>query len=91
MQIELNPEQREFIRRAVASGRLRRAEDAVQEALLLWMDRERRRDDILAAIDEAEESLNQAEAIPINQGSMRELAGDVKSHGRMRARAITSE
>jgi Arc/MetJ-type ribon-helix-helix transcriptional regulator len=43
MRIALTPEQKDFLRRAVESGRFERAEDAVQEALGLWVERERRR------------------------------------------------
>ena len=87
MQVELTAEQQDFIRRAVASGRFRNAEGAVQEALALWVERERRREEILAAIDEAEASLAQGEDFIITKSSMRELAEDVKRRGRARLRA----
>jgi hypothetical protein len=38
-----NSEQTELIRKALESLRLQRPEDAVQEALTLWVERERRR------------------------------------------------
>jgi Arc/MetJ-type ribon-helix-helix transcriptional regulator len=85
MQIDLDREQRELIERAVADGRLRRPEDAIREALALWIERERRREEILAAIDEAEQSLVGGEAIPITEQSLRDLADDVKRRGRARA------
>lgn len=81
MQIELTPEQSDFIRRAVNDGRLRRAEDAIREGLELWIERERRRDDILAAVDAAEASLARGEGRVITAESMRELAEDVKRSG----------
>jgi Arc/MetJ-type ribon-helix-helix transcriptional regulator len=87
VQVELTIEQQEFVRRAVASGRVRDAEGAVQEALALWVERERRREDILAAIDEAEVSLARGEGLVITRSSMRELAEDVKRRGRARLRA----
>jgi len=46
VQVELAAEQRDFIRRAVASGRVRNPEGAVQEALALWIERERTRGDL---------------------------------------------
>jgi Arc/MetJ-type ribon-helix-helix transcriptional regulator len=55
-------EQQEFIRRAIDSRRVRSPEDAVREARALWIERERRRDEILAAIDLAEASLARATA-----------------------------
>ena len=81
MQIELTAEQRDFIRRAVASGRFPSAEGAVQEALALWVERERRREEILAAIDQAEASLARGEGRVITRESMRELAEEVHQRG----------
>ena len=84
MHVELTPEQSDFIRRAIDDGRLKCAEEAVQQALELWIERERRRDEILAAIDEAEASLANGKDIIITKESMRELAEDVKRRGRER-------
>jgi Arc/MetJ-type ribon-helix-helix transcriptional regulator len=81
MQIDLTPEQSEFIRIAIETGRLQRPEDAVQEALTLWVERERRREEILAAIDEAEASLARGEGRIITRESMRELAEQVHQRG----------
>jgi Arc/MetJ-type ribon-helix-helix transcriptional regulator len=91
MQIELDREQQELIERAVAGGRLRRPEDAIREALALWIERERGREEILAAIDEAEGSVARGEGIPIGKPSIRELAEDVKRRGRARSRAAASK
>jgi Arc/MetJ-type ribon-helix-helix transcriptional regulator len=87
MQIELTPEQNDFIRRAVDDGRLKSAEDAGRQAFELWIERERRRDEILAAVDAAEASLARGEGIVITKESMRELAEDVKRRGRERLAA----
>jgi Arc/MetJ-type ribon-helix-helix transcriptional regulator len=57
MEAQLTPEQQAFIRHAIDTGRLRREEDALQEALTMWEARERARAEILAAVDEAEASL----------------------------------
>jgi Arc/MetJ-type ribon-helix-helix transcriptional regulator len=84
MQIDLTPKQRDFIGRAMDEGRLKRAEDAVQQGLKLWIERERRRDEILAAIDEADESLARGEGRIITKASMRQLANDVQRRGRER-------
>jgi Arc/MetJ-type ribon-helix-helix transcriptional regulator len=85
--IELTAEQSDVIRRAVDTGRAQNAKDAVQQALALWVERERRREEILAAIDQAEASLALGEGLVITQSSMRELAEDVKRRGRARLRA----
>jgi Arc/MetJ-type ribon-helix-helix transcriptional regulator len=84
MQIDLTPEQQDFVRQAVASGRFERAEDAVQAAMTLWIERERRRTEILAAVDIAKASIDRSEGIEITQESMRALAEDVKRRGRAR-------
>ncbi len=87
MEVQLTPDQKAFVRQAIGSGRLRREEDAVKEALSLWEERERTRAEVLAAVDEAEASLVRGEGRPITQESMRELAGEVKRRGRARLAA----
>ena len=84
MNVDLTPDQRAFIRRAIDSGRFHREEEAVQEALALWEERERRRAEILAALDQAEASLAGGEGRPITQESMKALAEEVKQRGRSR-------
>jgi Arc/MetJ-type ribon-helix-helix transcriptional regulator len=84
MEVQLTPDQQAFVRQAIESGRLRREEDAVQEALSLWEERERTRGEILAAVDEAEASLARGEGRIVTPESMRELAADVKRRGRER-------
>jgi Arc/MetJ-type ribon-helix-helix transcriptional regulator len=87
MKIELTPEQQDFVRLALKTGRIRHAEDAVQEAMALWVERERRRAEVLAAVDAAEASLARGEGTVITQDSMRELAEDVNRRGRTRLAA----
>jgi len=85
MEVHLTPDQEAFVRQAIATGRFHRAEDAVQEALSLWEQRERTRAEILAAVDVAEASLARGEGRTITtQQLMRELAGEVKQRGRAR-------
>src|SRR5580692_7376181 len=84
MEVDLTADQREFIRQAIETGRFHRAEDAVREVLLLWEERERRRADILVALDTAEASLSRGEGRDVTQQSMRELANEVKQRGRLR-------
>jgi hypothetical protein len=52
-----------------------------------WVERERRRTEILAAVDAAEASLARGEGTVITRGSMRELAEDVNRRGRARLAA----
>jgi putative addiction module CopG family antidote len=89
MEVRLIPDQEAFIQRAIETGRLNRVEDAVREALSLWEERERRRAEILAAVDVAEASLGLGEGRNITERSMRELAGEVKKRGR--ARLVTAQ
>ena len=82
MQVDLTPEQKDFVRQAVESGRFERAEDAVQAAIALWVERERRRAEILTAVDIAKAELDRGEGIEITRASMHSLAEDVKRRGR---------
>jgi putative addiction module CopG family antidote len=87
MEVHLTPDQEAFIREAIGSGRFEREEDAVREALALWEERERKRAEFLATLDDARTSLDRGEGIPITQESMRELAGEVKRRGLARLAA----
>ena len=57
MEVEFTPDQQALISDAIASGRLHRPEDAMRQALLLWEERERRRLEILAAVELSKASL----------------------------------
>jgi putative addiction module CopG family antidote len=87
MEVDLTPDQKAFVRRAIESGRFLREEDAVKEALSLWEERERTRAEVLIAVDEAESSLARGEGRAITGESMRDLAEDVKRSGRARLAA----
>lgn len=87
MEVRFTPEQQAFVSGAIKEGRLRRAEDAVEEALSLWEERERARAEILAAVERAELSLARGEARSVTPRSMRELAEEVKERGRRRLSA----
>jgi Arc/MetJ-type ribon-helix-helix transcriptional regulator len=84
MEVELTSDQRAFALQAVETGRLNHAEDAVKEALALWEERERRRMEFLATIDEARASLARGEGREITSESMRELSAQVRERGRAR-------
>jgi hypothetical protein len=59
----------------------------LQEALPTRKGRERMRAEILTAVDVAEASIARGEGRPIAQGSMRQLADEVKQRGRDRLAA----
>ena len=82
MEVHFTPDQEAFIRQALETGRLGRKEDAVQEAMSLWEERERRRLEILAAVDLAEASLARGEgrSITTHEEAAR-LAVDIKRRG----------
>ena len=84
METQLTGDQKAFVRHAVETGRLRGEEEAVQEALALWEERERGRLDLLATLDNARASLARGEGRVITQESMRELAAEVRDRGRAR-------
>jgi putative addiction module CopG family antidote len=87
MQIELTPDQRAFVQQAIKSGRFTREEEAVQEALALWEERERRRLEFLAMLDEADASFAQGEGIAITEESVKVLVEEAKQRLRRRIEA----
>lgn len=84
MEVELTQDQKAFVKQEMETGRFHREEDAVQEALLLWDERERRRIEFLATLDDARAALARGQGRVITQQSMRELAEEVKERGRAR-------
>jgi Arc/MetJ-type ribon-helix-helix transcriptional regulator len=84
MDVDLTPDQKAFARRAIESGRLRSEQDAVQEALALWEERERQRTEFLLTLDDARASLARGDGRVITQQSMQQLAQEVKERGRAR-------
>jgi Arc/MetJ-type ribon-helix-helix transcriptional regulator len=88
MEVHLTPDQEAFIRQAIETGRLQREQDAVQEAMALWEERERRRLEILVAVDQAEASLARGEGRRITtREEAAQLAADVKRRGMARLAA----
>ena len=91
MDVYLTDDQRAFIRQAIESGRFSRAEEAVEEALALWEERERRRLEIVAAVIDAEAALARGEGIPLTTESISSIAADIKARGRRRLAAERDE
>lgn len=84
MNVQLTPEQRAFVHRAIESGRLPSEEAAVQEALALWEERERERAEFLLTLQEGKALVARGEGREITPDSMRQLAAAVKERGRAR-------
>ena len=82
MNVQFTPDQKALIREAIENGRLAGAEDAVEEAMSLWEERERLRAEIGAAMDIAEASLKGGKGRAITPANMRSLASAVKRRGR---------
>jgi putative addiction module CopG family antidote len=78
MNVELTPDQRAFVQKAIETGRFGREEEAVAEALALWEERERRRLELLAMLDEADASFARGEGIPITEESVKVLVEEAK-------------
>jgi len=82
VEVQLTLDQAAFVRQTMDTGRLRAEEEAVQEAMPLWEERERRRLEILVAADQAEASLAPGEGRRITTlDGMTQLAADIKRRG----------
>jgi len=82
MEVQLRPDQKAFARQAIESGRLRREEDVVKEALTMWEERERHRLEILVAVEKADASLARGEGRGVTTPEeAKRLAEDVKRRG----------
>jgi putative addiction module CopG family antidote len=84
MEVHLTPEQEAFVRQGIESGRFESEADIVAEALSLWEERERKRAQFVATLDDAKASIARGEGRLITKDSMRELAEEVKQRGRSR-------
>ncbi len=87
MEVTLSSDQQAFARQAIENGRLHSEEDAVQEALTLWEERERTRLEFLATLDDARTSLTNGQGRVITLESMSELSRSVKERGQARLAA----
>lgn len=82
MDVHLSADQQAFIREGIESGRLRKPEDAFEEAMSLWEERERRRMEILAAVDASEASLARGEGRRVtSREQVSRLADDINRRG----------
>ena len=87
MNVQLTDDQRAFVQKAIESGRIRTEEDAVQQALALWEERERKRLEIIAMIDEAGASLARGEGRVFTKESTPPLVDEIKQRLRRRIAA----
>ncbi len=88
MEVHLTADQKAFIRQGVENGRYLREEDALHEALTLWERHERRRAEILSAVELAETSFARGEGRKITtQQEAAQLVEDIKRRGLSRLAA----
>jgi Arc/MetJ-type ribon-helix-helix transcriptional regulator len=88
MELHLTPDQEALIRQGIEAGRFRGKEEAVVEAMSLWEEREQRRLEIVAAVEQAEASLGRGEGrrVTTHEG-VTQLAEDIKRRGMARLSA----
>jgi putative addiction module CopG family antidote len=85
MQIELTPEQEFFVKDAIATGRFKDASEAVHCALSHWVESERKRLQLIAAIEEGERSLEEdGGSVLETEQDIRNFFNDVEARGRTR-------
>ena len=85
MNVELTPDQRAVIRRAIETGRgLGERNRPSRRRWRSGRERERRRLELVAALDEAEASLARGEGRTINPDSLNAFADEIKQRGRRR-------
>ena len=82
MQFEPTPDQQAFIHRAIASGRYRSAEEAVSDAMARWEEDERKRIELLAALDEAEGDILAGEYADYTNDTLPRLSEELKREAR---------
>jgi Arc/MetJ-type ribon-helix-helix transcriptional regulator len=91
MEVQLTADQEALVRDAITSGRLRQPEEAMQEALLLWEERERRRLEMLAAVELSKASLARGEGRTVTTvEESDQLAEDIARRGMARLAAERS-
>jgi Arc/MetJ-type ribon-helix-helix transcriptional regulator len=82
MEVYLTADQEALIRRAIASGRYRTAEDDVQDAIARWEEGERARMEALASLDEAEADLETGTYTDYTDDTLPTLADELKREAR---------
>ena len=85
MEVQFTPDQQALVREAVSSGRLQGPEEAMQQALLLWEERERRRLEILATVELSKSSMARGEGRTVaTREESDHLVSDVTRRGMAR-------
>jgi putative addiction module CopG family antidote len=88
MEIQLTQEQHSFIDLGIKEGRFRQAEEAVEDALALWVSRERARLELLAAIDAGANSFDGSETVLDSEEAISAFVDGIKQRGRARLASL---
>lgn len=84
MKLDLTPEQTAFIKHAIVSGRYLAPEEAINDAMELWLNRERARMEITASLDAAEADIAAGNYACYSAKELPGLADDLKHKARQR-------
>ena len=85
MEVDFTPNQQALVSDAIATGRLHHPKEAIQQALSMWEERERRRLEILASVEQGEASLARGEGRTVTSPEeTTQLADDIKRRGMAR-------
>jgi len=87
MEIELTPEQKSFVHLGIEQGRFKDSAEAVKHALDQWVERERSRLELLAAIDAGEASPEQDDIVLDSDEDVAEFIKGIEQRGRVRLAA----
>ena len=87
MEIDLTPEQKSFVHLGIEQGRFKDSADAVNHAMELWVERERSRLELLAAIDAGDASLEQDDIVLDSDEDLAEFMKGIEERGRARLAA----
>lgn len=82
MQIDLTAAQNSFVELGIQEGRFRNREEAVQQALALWEERERVRVELLTSLTEAESALDRGEGEEYAPEDLGSLVSSISERGR---------
>jgi putative addiction module CopG family antidote len=82
MQFEPTPDQQAFIHQAIASGRYHSAEETLRDAMARWEEDERRRVELLAALDDAESDILAGHYTDYTDETLPQLADELKREAR---------
>jgi putative addiction module CopG family antidote len=88
MEIQLTQEQNSFIDLGIKEGRFQQAEEAVKDALALWVSRERARLELLAEIDEGANSFDGSEVTLDSDEAIADFVEGIKQRGRARIASL---